>query len=133
MSVKHLYLVAVAVMMACASAVTSRTGVHRGANLLTAQEIAAANADVTNVYDAVARLRPNWLAGHGVTSAATPGTQFAVVFVDGQHYGDLSSLRNIPASDAGDVSYYDVTQAGARFGLRGGSSGVIEVRIKVRE
>ena len=134
MSVKHLYLVAVAAIMACAPAGgTSRTSaVHRAANLLTAEEIGAANADVTTVYDAVARLRPNWLAGHGVTSAVSngAGTAFAIVFVDGQRYGDLNSLRNIPAYDVGDIRYYDVTQAGAKFGIRGGSSGVIEVSLK---
>jgi hypothetical protein len=132
MSVKHLYLVAVAAIMACAAAggTSRKSAVHRAANLLTAEEIGAANADVTTVYDAVARLRPNWLAGHGVTSVAATGTQFAIVFVDGQHYGDLNSLRNISAYDVGDIRYYDVTQAGAKFGILGGSSGVIEVSLK---
>ena len=137
MSVKHLYLVAVAAIIGCAPASgtsgTSRTAaVPRKGNLLTAEEIAAAHADVTTAYDAVARLRPNWLAGHGVTSAVSngAGTEFALVFVDGQQYGDLSSLRSIAAYQVGEMRYYNVTEAGARFGIRGGSSGVIEVTME---
>ncbi|HEX9606938.1 MAG TPA: hypothetical protein VF962_06880 [Gemmatimonadaceae bacterium] len=135
MSGRHVYLVAVAAIFGCTSG--GRTSDNppilvgsRMARILSADEIAAAHADVNTAYDAVARLRPNWLAGHGVTSGSASGTAFAVVFVDGEPYGDLSSLRNIPAYHVGDIHYYDVTEAGARFGIRGGSSGVIEVRTK---
>ena len=138
MSVKHLYVVAVAAIVACATASTSGTPgteVRRKGNLLTADEIASAHADITTAYDALSRLRPNWLAGHGVTSSVSngAGTEFALVFVDGQRYGDINSLRDIPAFNVGDIRYYDVTEGGARFGIRGGSSGVIEVTMKVRD
>jgi hypothetical protein len=135
MSVKHLYLISVGVIIGCAAAKgpsgASGTALHRG-SLLTAEEIALAHADVTSAYDAISRLRPNWLAPHGLTSSVSngAGTEFATVFVDGQQYGDLNSLRNIPAYHVGDIRYYDVTEGGARFGIRGGASGVIEVTIK---
>jgi hypothetical protein len=129
MSVKHLYLVAVVAVLGCAATASQSPSPQRG-NLLTGEEISLAHADVTTAYDAIARLRPNWLAAHGVTSnpANGGGTRFAVVFVDGQPYGDLNSLRAIPAYHIGDIRYYDVTEAGARFGIRGGSSGAIEIR-----
>jgi hypothetical protein len=133
MSVKHLYLVAVVASMGCAaSSGTSGTSYptdSRKANILTFDEIAAAHADVTTAYDAVARLRPNWLASHGVTSTIGGGTdtEYATVFIDGQAYGDLNSLRNIPVYHVGEFRYYNITEAGAKFGLRGGSSGVIEL------
>jgi hypothetical protein len=133
MSVKHLYLLGVAAIMACASASgTSGTPMARRGIVLTADEIADAHADVNTAFDAVARLRPNWLVAHGVTSAQSSGagTGYALVYVDGQRYGDLNALRNIPAYHVGDIRYWDVTQAGARFGLQGGSSGVIEVTMK---
>jgi hypothetical protein len=140
MSVKHLYLVAVAAIMACAPAsgtsdVSSMSAVPRRGNLLTSEEIFGAHADVTTAYDAVSRLRPNWLAAHGVTSSIAngAGTEYALVFVNGQPYGDLASLRAIPAYLVASMHYYDVTEGGARYGLRGGSSGVIEVTIKVRD
>ena len=128
MPVKHLYLIAIAVTLACASASTSgRAGIPRRGSVLTADEIAEAHADNSSAYDAVARLRPNWLAAHGV---AAQGSEYAAVFFDGQRYGDLASLRNIPASHVGDIRYYDVTQAGGTFGIKGDTGGVIEVRSK---
>ena len=135
MSVKHLYLVAVAAIIGCAPASgtsgTSRTSVvPRKANFLAAEEIVAAHADAATAYDALARLRPNWLNTHGVSSFAPRGTEVAVVFVNGQPYGDVESLHNIPAYQVADFRYYDVTEAGATFGLRGGTGGVIEVRTK---
>jgi hypothetical protein len=91
--------------------------------------MAAAHADATTAYDAIARLRPNWLAAHGLTSTlgGGGGTEFAIVFLDGQSFGDLNALRTIQAYQAVEFRYYDVTQAGAKFGLRAGSSGVIEI------
>jgi hypothetical protein len=128
MSVNHLCLVAVAVILACAPASPSaNTGIPRRGNVLTAEEIADAHADNASAYDAVARLRPNWLVAHGV---AAQGSEYAAVFFDGQKYGDLSSLRNIPAAHVGDIRYYDVTQAGGTFGIKGDTGGVIEVRSK---
>jgi hypothetical protein len=133
MSVKHLYVVAAAAVMACAAAGgspgTIDTGAPRKFNVLTLQEVSAAHADVATAYDALARLRPNWLASHGVTSTIAGGTdtEYATVFVDGQAYGDINSLRNIPVYHVGEFRYYSITEAGAKYGLRGGSSGVIEV------
>ena len=138
MSVKHLYLVAVMAGMGCAaSSATSGTSyptAARKANVLRFDEIAAAHADITTAYDAIARLRPNWLASHGVTSTTAGGTdtQYATVFVDGQAYGDIESLRNIPVYHVGEFRYYNITEAGAKYGLRGGSSGVIEVTMNLQ-
>lgn len=136
MSVKHLYLLAVVAALGCASqnlnSGSPTSGVaQKNGNYLPFDEIASAHADVSTVYDAVARLRPNWLAAHGVTSSNMSNTtEYATVFVDGQLYGDLNTLRNLQAYHVADIRYYDITQAGARYGIRGGSSGVIDVRTK---
>jgi hypothetical protein len=133
MSVKHIYVVAAAAVMGCAAAGstpgTIDTGNPRKSNVLTLEEVSAAHADVANAYDAVARLRPNWLVSHGVTSTVAngAGTEYATVYVDGQPYGDITTLRNIPAYHVAEFRYYNVTEAGAKFGLRGGTSGVIDV------
>ena len=52
--------------------------------------------------------------------------------MDGHRYGDLGSLRNIPASDVSDIRYYNSSEAGGKFGLRAGTGGVIEVRMNLR-
>jgi hypothetical protein len=134
MSVKHLYPLVLAAIMGCAAPAPKPGDLPPGVlprrpNILTLDEMAAAHADAANAYDAIARLRPNWLAAHGLTSTlgGGGGTEFAIVFVDGQHFGDLNSLRTIPAYQISNIHYYNITEAGAKFGLRGGSSGVIEV------
>ena len=133
MSVKHLYLIAVLAILACASASgtsgTSGRSPTRRTTLLAAEEIRAAHADAGTVYDAISRLRPTWLT-RSTTTFDPPATEGPVVFVDGRLYGDLASLRNIAASQIDDVRFYSPAEAGGRFGLQGGLSGVIEVSMK---
>src|SRR5207244_2549300 len=131
MSLHPRYPLAVALVLACASGgvpdptVTANT---RRTSILSAEEIENAHADITNAYDAIARLRPNWLLPHGITSGQNngAGTEYALVYVDGQSYGDINTLRGIPAYHVGSVRYWDVTQAGSRFRTRAGTSGVTE-------
>jgi hypothetical protein len=117
-------------VMACASTPSRSDGTPlRKGSTLSAEEVASAHADVNSIYDAIARLRPNWLAPRG-TMSTTSGSNYAEVFVDDQLVGDINSLRNIQAFQVGDVRYYDVSQAGARFGIRAGTNGAIEVIMK---
>ena len=134
MSVRTSHLVAVAAILACATAPNS-TGtppVRGNPKVLTAAEIAINHADANTAYDAIARLRPNWLASHGAMSSDNSVSPYATVWIDGQLYGDLSSLRNIPAYQVEDIRYYDITEAGGKFGLRAGVGGAIEVRSRVK-
>ena len=74
MSVKHLYLAAVLAALGCMSSPnppSPSTGIPRSSTVITADEMAETHADLNSAYDAVARLRPNWLAPHGVTSTGT--------------------------------------------------------------
>jgi len=132
MSVKHLYLVALTAVIGCAgtSDPTPTLALPRTSNRLGAQEIVSAHAEVLTAYDAIQRLRPNWLSVHGVSSFDPRGGEYAMVFVDGQQMGSLSVLRNLPAHQIKDLKYYDVTEAGGTFGIQAGTGGVIEVRTK---
>ena len=127
MSMRHLYLAALTAVVACATTATG-SGRHRSGNLLTAAEIAENHADVNSAYDAVARLRPNWLTGRGPSSSSSGET--AQVFVDGQVIGDVQAMRNIQAYYVASMEYFDTSQAGAKFGIRAGGAGAIEVRLK---
>jgi len=128
---KLFYLVGMVGVIACASTPSRQDGSvpARMGSVLTAEEMVNAHADVGNMYDAVARLRPNWLAPRG-TMSSTSGSNYAQVFVDDQAVGDINALRAINAYQVGDVRYYDVSQAGARFGIRAGTNGAIEVIMK---
>lgn len=132
MSVKHLYLVAVALTIGCGPKVAGppTTTVARRANTLVAAEIVAAKADVGSIYEAVARLRPNWLTAHGVSTLDPRANEYATVFVEGQLHGGIETLRTLQAFEVASLRYYDVTQAGAQFGLKAGSGGAIEVKLK---
>jgi len=125
------YLLGAAALVGCLSTGPNPSVPRQSASVLTAEEISTAHADATTAYDAIARLRPNWLTAKGVTSGfSSASTEYATVYLDGQPYGDLSTLKGIAAYNIGSIHYYDMTQAGAKFGIRGGSSGVIEVTSK---
>lgn len=130
MSAKLIYLITAAAVIGCASTGANPTVAGQSMSVLTAEEMSKAHADATSAYDAIARLRPNWLASRGVTSGRGASTDRPQVFLDGQLLGDITTLRNVAAYNVGSARYYDVTQAGARFGIKGGSSGVIELLSK---
>jgi hypothetical protein len=122
-------MIAVAVALACApAAVTPGGSAPRRSTFLTAAEIRDANLDLGSAFDAISRLRPNWLS-HVTESNNPPRREFARVFVDGRFYGELESLRNIDASQIAEVRFYSAAES-ARFGLEGGLSGVNEINIK---
>ena len=131
--VKHLYLIAALPILACGPASgSSNSGIptpRRSTTLLASDEILAANLDNGTVYDAISRLRPNWL-GRGTTSYDPPTTELAIVFVDGRRLGELESLRSLDANQIENARYFSAAEAGPRFGLQGGLSGVIEVTMK---
>jgi hypothetical protein len=134
MSGRHLHLIAVAAILACASGPSnpSDAGIPRSPNIVTSDQLAAANADTGNLYDAILRLRANWLAPHGTMSGSPDAYQYAAVFLDGQQAGGIEALRAIPAYSVASIRYYDITQAGARFGIKAGIGGAIEVTSRVK-
>jgi hypothetical protein len=126
---KHLYLIAVAVTLGCApAAATSGAPGPRRSTYLTAAEMRDANVDMGSAFEAISRLRPNWLS-HVTESNNPPRREFARVFVDGRFYGELESLRDFDATQIADVRFYSAAEAG-KFGLEGGLSGVIEITTK---
>lgn len=130
MSVRHLYLMAVAAILGCGPPQPDLSGASalpKSGTLLTGVEMAAAKADNGTAYEAISRLRPNWLAPRGTMSSNVDASQYATVFLDGQQFGTIDALRRIAAYNIANIRYHDITQAGARFGIRGGMGGVIEV------
>ena len=135
MSVKPLYLIAAAAIFSCAPPVgqseMNPTSAPRKANILTADEIAAKEADATTAWDALVRLRPIWLTARGPNSFYGQGTDLPTLFIDGQQFHDVAALRTIQANQVADIRYYRPDEAGGTFGIRAGSAGAIEVRLKV--
>lgn len=137
MSLTRLCIVSLVGILGCASAGTVSDGERAPSapsksTLLSATEIATFEG-VSNAYDAVAQLRPGWLVARGATSIKpedNDGSEFPQVFVDGQRFGALESMRNIQAHHISEIRFFNVADAGAQFGVMGGKSSVIEVRMK---
>jgi hypothetical protein len=88
----------------------SRGRVGAGDNTrITAQELSRLTA--SNVYDAVAQLRPLWLQSRGRRSNRLP-TEI-VVAQNGSYFGPLSSLRQFRIGEVKELRYLDGPQAGA--------------------
>ena len=127
---RPLFVLGAAAVMACASAGGGGGGTTIDANspnIITGDQIAASAQ--TNAYDVVSRLRPNFLKSRGRTTVYGQGSDYATVFLDGQSYGDLSSMRNIAASQISSIHFIRGTDAVTTYGMQYGA-GVIDIRTR---
>lgn len=98
------------------------------ASFITEAEIDKSGAQTA--YDAVKKLRGNFLAVRGRTSlnASDPQEQIPQpnVWLDGQYFGPVNALKSIPANQVGSIRMYRSWEVQARFGPNN-LGGVIEV------
>ena len=118
---------ALAVTLAgCTSAGATRPRSGSGA-ILSQEQLERANSD--NLYDAIMKLRPEWLTSRGPTSV-TDATPTAVdIYMNGSMLGKADYLRQVRLLDVTEVKYWDAGSASARFGM-GHPRGVIEITRK---
>ena len=111
---------AVAVMLVVSACTAQRTArpVSVRRDVITEEEIEASNA--SNVYDLVASLRGEYLKDRGKISIKTEAREKAVVFLNGQEYGILESMRNIPIGRITEVRYISGIDAVNRYGAQYG-------------
>lgn len=94
--------------------------------ILTQQEIAASGMG-GSAYDVISRLRPAFLRTRGETSVHPgPTTAYPSVYLDGNPYGDITSLRNLDAINIAEIRLYQSWEAQTKFGL-GNPNGVIAI------
>lgn len=127
MTRRPFFVLTLAAALACASSGTAGTGVRRDPNLITEQEIATSAE--SNVYDVVSRLRPMFLKTRGRSTINSGGSEYASVFLDGQYFGELGSMRNIVSTQIHEIRYLSGPDAVSRYGMRYGS-GAVDVRSK---
>jgi hypothetical protein len=113
----------------CAAATTQGGGASGRGNgsQLTQADLAAANSD--NLYDAIAKLRPEWLSSRGATSVTDSSPTGVDVYMNGSLLGKADYMRDVRLLDVSSVRYWDAGQASARFGM-GHPRGVIEITRK---
>jgi hypothetical protein len=106
---------------ACAPAHTAHGSVD--SQLITEDEIEASRAP--NAYEVIQKLRANFLTYRGETSFDRSKSQpYPTVYIDGQEFGPISSLRNVPASQVATIRLYRSWEATTKFGT-GNMGGVI--------
>lgn len=105
-------------LMACAAATTTSrpNGVAGvGREVLTAAEIVASR--VTDVYQAVLQLRPEFLRRRTTVMPLSPfGSAPIAVYLDEMPFGTAESLRQIPLERVRLIRYVSPTEANLKFG-----------------
>jgi hypothetical protein len=111
----------------CASAAKQGETSRSARNQLTREQLSAANS--SNLYDAISKLRPDWLSSRGPTSVTNSTPTAVDVFMNGSMLGNADYLKQLGANDVTEVRYWDAASASARFGM-GHPRGVIEITRK---
>jgi hypothetical protein len=127
MRIKYLAVAAVGFSMACASAGSSASPVARSSNVITEAEVSASHE--SNAFDLIRSLRPLFLKSRGRSSINSSSNEYATVYVDGQQFGDLSTLRSIASAQIRAIRYYSASDAMTKFGMQAGG-GAIEILTK---
>ena len=109
-----------AVSTTTTASVAGRPRMEWSNNRLDAVEIAS--AQVQTAWDAVSRLRPNFMSSTRASFHQEP----RVVYLDGMKLGTLGELRHIPAVSIREIRMMSGVDAYLRYGP-GHSGGVIEV------
>jgi len=123
-SVRSLLALASVVLLAC-SAPRVGSGVVSDSSLITEEEIDASRA--ANAFEAIQKLRPNFLSYRGETSLAkNRSTPYPTVYLDDQEYGPINTLRSIPASQISSIRLLRAWEATTKYGT-GNMGGVIAI------
>jgi hypothetical protein len=93
-------------------------------NVLTRAEIEDSRAN--SAWDAVVKLRANFMTSRGSNSLLVKVNKEPTVFLDDVEYGNLGTLKNIPASSVAEIRFIEGWNAETRFGP-GHAAGVIDV------
>jgi len=96
----------------------------RDRNVLTAAELE--RVPVETAYDAIQRLRPEFLRARGQVSLENRAASLPVVYLDDMWLGGPDALRTIRIGEVHEIRYYNAADATTRYGT-GHASGVIAV------
>jgi outer membrane cobalamin receptor len=83
-------------------------------NVITAEEIEAANANTA--YDVIVKLHANFLHSRGPNSIVLKEKKEPTVYLDQVEYGPIASLRSIPASNIAEIRFINGWDAMTKYG-----------------
>jgi hypothetical protein len=87
------------------------------------------STDLT-LYDAIRRLRPNFLKPRGVAAFGAPETTVLTLYVDGQRMDSIDDLRRISCDEVAEVRFYEPQIANTKFAGHNNAGGAIAVTLK---
>jgi hypothetical protein len=97
-----------------ASRMETQTG---GRNDVVKQEELWEVRDVGTAFDALRKLRPEFLTRRAAAVPTDPYEGHPVVYLDGQRLGDLSTLRGIPLRTIIEIRFLRMAAAAQQLGL----------------
>ncbi|MFO7261248.1 MAG: hypothetical protein DIU52_008825 [bacterium] len=106
------------------SATHTKSRPTRDRNVLTAAELERVAAETA--YEAIQRLRPEFLRVRGRISLENPSASLPVVYLDDIRLGGPDALRSIRVADVYEIRYLGAADATTRYGT-GHAGGVIAV------
>jgi outer membrane cobalamin receptor len=123
-SARSLMALATAIVLAC-SPPRLGPGMVSNSQVITEEEIEASRA--TNAFEVIQKLRANFLSYRGETSLTkNQSTPYPTVYLDGQEFGPINTLRNIPASQIASIQLLRSWEATTKYGT-GNMGGVIAI------
>jgi hypothetical protein len=110
-----------AALGACTAAPHTDPALSTNQEVITQEEIQASRG--YTVYDVIQKVHANFLTYRGRTSIRDTVTSMPMVFMDDQVYGPISVLKNIQASQIGEIRLYRAWEAVLKYGsgLPGGA------------
>ena len=126
MNIRRVIFLPVILAASCAPA---RNAIPGDYNPSLISEYELNQSSTNNAYDAIRRLRPQWLSYQPQTSVSAPIPPMPVVYVDEQFVGDLSTLNQMLISQIESIAFYKAPEAMIKYGTNR-TGGVITVTTK---
>jgi hypothetical protein len=117
-------MLALVVCTACST--TGRRSGGSSANQITRAQLES--LETMSAYDAIQRLRPNWLQTRGPTSLLS-GPTLPQVHINDSRSRTIDELRSLPVIEIETMEYRSAADATTRYGT-GYPGGVIEIRTR---
>jgi len=86
-----------------------------------------------SLYDAIRRLRPNFLTARGHAAYGAPETTELSLYVNGVRMDSIDDLRRISCDEVAEVRFYEPQYANTRFPGHNNAGGAIDVTLKAAE
>lgn len=110
-------------------ATPTATATKKDPDLIVEAELADPSVATGNAFDAVRRLRPQFLTTRG-TRSLSGGAGSIRVSVDGSALQSLAALKDMNAREVKEIRYLSAPQAAQTFGTASGAGPVILVKRK---